>query len=144
MSANDYTELILLRLLDRGEITPEQFRSFLDRYYGEADSSAGLRIYADRWTRLKNLTTIRDNAGSPRKTPYERPYSSCPDVSQTWPGDDSVTNGVPREVKVAGYVEPASAGAEAAGGETASVYLESIGESLIQVVVAVRDFAGLS
>ena len=45
---------------------------------------------------------------------------------------------------VAGYVEPGSAGAEAAEGETASVYLEAIGQSLIQVVVAVRDFAGLS
>jgi large subunit ribosomal protein L7/L12 len=43
-------------------------------------------------------------------------------------------------VRVAGYAEP---GAEAAAGETASVYLEAIGESLIQVMVTVRDFAGL-
>jgi large subunit ribosomal protein L7/L12 len=47
-------------------------------------------------------------------------------------------------VRVAGYVEPGSAGAEAAEGGTASVYLEAVGESLIQVLVTVRDFAGLS
>jgi large subunit ribosomal protein L7/L12 len=144
MSAHDFTELLLYRLLDRGEITPEQFRSFLDRYYAEGGPSAGLRIYADRWARLKNLTTVREGAGLFRKTPYEQPFSCCPDVSQTWPGGDLVTIGVPREVRVAGYAEPGSAGAEAAEGATASVYLEAIGESLIQVVVAVRDFAGLS
>jgi large subunit ribosomal protein L7/L12 len=143
MSAHDFSELLLYRLLDRGEITPEQFRSFLDRYYGEADSAAGLRIYADRWARLKNLTTIRESAGLPRKAPYEQPFSCCPDVSPTWPGG-LVTIGVPREVRVAGYVGPGFDGAEAAEGGTASVYLEAIGESLIQVVVAVRDFAGLS
>lgn len=144
MSAHDFSELLLYRLLDRGEITPEQFQSFLDRYYGEADSAAGLRIYADRWARLKNLTTIRDSTVLSRKTPHERPFSCCPDVSATWPGGDLVTIGVPRDVRVAGYVEPGSAGAEAAEEGTASVYLEAIGESLIQVVVAVRDFAGLS
>jgi large subunit ribosomal protein L7/L12 len=144
MSAHDFSELLLYRLLDRGEITPEQFRSFLDRYYGEGGPSAGLRIYADRWARLKNLTTIRENAVAPGKTPYEQPYSCCPDVSPPWPGDDPVTIGVPSDVRVAGYVEPGTAGAETAEGGTASVYLEAIGESLIQVVVAVRDFAGLS
>jgi ribosomal protein L7/L12 len=45
---------------------------------------------------------------------------------------------------VAGYAEPDAAGASVAEGETASVYLEAIGESLIQVVMTVRDFAGLS
>ncbi len=44
---------------------------------------------------------------------------------------------------MAGYAEPGSAGVEAAPGETASVYLEAIGESLIQVFVTVRDFTGL-
>ena len=144
MSGHDFTELLLYRLLGRGEITPEQFRSFLDRYYGDTEPAAGLRIYADRWARLKNLTTIREDAGLPRKTPYERPFSCCPDVSATWPGGDLTTIGVPNEVRVAGYVEPGSAGAEAAEGGTASVYLEAVGESLIQVLVTVRDFAGLS
>lgn len=144
MSAHDFSELLLHRLLERGAITPEQFRSFLDRYYGEADAAAGLRIYADRSARLKNLTTVRESAGLPRKTPHERPFSCCPDVSATWPGGDLVNIGVPNDVRVAGYVEPGSAGAEAAEEGTASVYLEAIGESLIQVVVAVRDFAGLS
>ncbi len=144
MSGHDFTELLLYRLLDRGEITPEQFRSFLDRYYGEADSAAGLRIDADRLARLKNLTTVRESPSLPRKTPYEQPFSCCPDVSPTWPGGDLVTIGVPSEVRVAGYVEPGSTGAAAAEGGTASVYLEAIGESLIQVVVTVRDFAGLS
>lgn len=143
MSAHDFSELLLYRLLDRGEITPERFRDFLDRYYGEGGPGAGLRIYADRWARLKNLTTIRENAVAPRKTPYEQPYSCCPDVSPTWPGG-LVALGVPSDVRVAGYVEPGTAGAEAVEGGTASVYLEAIGESLIQVVVAVRDFAGLS
>jgi large subunit ribosomal protein L7/L12 len=144
MSGHDFTELLLHRLLDRGEITPEQFRSFLDRYYGEAGPGAGLRIYDDRRARLKNLTTIRVDAVAPRKTPYEQPHSCCPDVSPTRPGGDLVTIGVPSDVRVAGYVEPGSEGAEAAEGGTASVYLEAIGESLIQVVVTLRDFAGLS
>ena len=47
-------------------------------------------------------------------------------------------------MRVAGYFEPGVAGAEAAEGGTASVFLESIGESLIQVVVTVRDVLGLS
>jgi ribosomal protein L7/L12 len=144
MSGHDFSELLLHRLLGSGVITPEQFRSFLDRYYGEADSSAGLRIYAERWTRLKNLTTIREDAVAPRKTPNEHPFSCCPDVSPTWPGGDLITIGVPREVRVAGYAEPGAAGTEAAEGGTASVYLEAIGESLIQVLVSVRDFTGLS
>ncbi len=144
MSAHDFSELLLYRLLGRGEITPEQFRSFLDRYYGESGTSAGLRIYGDREARLKNLTTIRENTGAPRKRPDERPFSCCPDVSPSWPGGDLVTIGVPREVRVAGYAEPGSGGAEAAEAGTASVYLEAIGESLIQVVVTLRDFAGLT
>lgn len=144
MSAHDFSELLLYRLLGRGEITPEQFRDFLDRYYAESGTAAGLRIYAERWARLKNLTTIREDARLPRKSPNEHPFSCCPDTSPTWPGGDLVTIGVPKEVKVAGYVEPGSLGAEAAPGETASVYLEAIGESLIQVVATVRNFAGLS
>ena len=144
MSGHDFTELLLHRLLDQGQITPEQFRSFLDRYYGESDASAGPRIYADREARLKNLTTIRDDAVASRKTPNEQPFSCCPDISPTWPGSGLVTVGVPREVKVAGYAEPGTAVAEASEAGTASVYLEAIGESLIQVVVTVRDFAGLS
>lgn len=144
MSAHDFSELLLHRLLGRGEITPEQFRGFLDRYYGESDSSAGPRIYADRRARLENLTTVRDDPRLSRKTPYEPPFSCCPDVSPTWPGGDLVTIGVPSEVRVAGYAEPGSAGPEAAEGETASVYLEAVGKSLIQVVVTVRDFLGLS
>jgi large subunit ribosomal protein L7/L12 len=144
MSAHDFSELLLNRLLGRGEITTEQFRSFLDRYYAESEPAAGLRIYAHREARLQNLTTIRESPGVPRKTPNERPFSCCPDVSPTWPGGDSVTTGVPREVRVAGYAEPGSAGAAEAEGGTASVHLEAVGESLIQVVVTVRDFAGLS
>lgn len=144
MSGHDYSELLLHRLLGRGEITPEQFRSFLDRYYGETVPSAGQRFYADREARLKNLTTIRQAAGVPRKTPYEQPYSCCPDASASWAGNALAALGVPSDVRVAGYVETGSAGAEAAEGETASVYLEAIGESLIQVVVTVRDFLGLS
>lgn len=143
MSAHDFSELLLYRLLGRGEITAEQFRGFLDRYYGESGDAAGLRIYAERDARLRNLTTIREDAGVPRKTPYRQPFSCCPDASPTWPGGGLVTIGAPREVTVAGYAEPGSAGAEAATGETASVYLEAIGESLIQVLVTVRDFTGL-
>ena len=143
MSAHDFSELLLYRLLGRGEITPEQFRGFLDRYYAESGDAAGLRIYAQRDERLKNLTTIREDAGAPRKTPNKQPFSCCPDVSPNWPGGGVVNIGVPREVLVAGYAGPGSAGVEAATGETASVHLEAIGESLIQVLVAVRDFTGL-
>jgi ribosomal protein L7/L12 len=144
MSGHDFTELLLYRLLERGGLTAEQFRDFLDRYYGADDPAAGLRIYAQRETRFKNLTTIRDDAGLPRKTPNEQPFSCCPDVSANRPGGGLVTVGVPSDVRVAGYAEPDGAGAEASEGGTASVYLEAIGESLIQVVVTVRDFAGLS
>jgi large subunit ribosomal protein L7/L12 len=144
MSGHDYSELLIYRLLGLGQITPEQCQSFLERYYAEAGTSAGQRFFADREARLNNLTTIRETAGAPRKTPYEQPYSCCPDASASWAGGSLATIGVPAEVRVAGYVEPVSPDAEAAEGGTASVYLESIGESLIQVVVTVRDFLGLS
>ena len=143
MSGHDFTELLLHRLLGRGEMTAEQFRDFLDRYYAGSGDAAGPRIYADRDARLKNLTTVREEPGVPRKSPHEQPFSCCPDASPTGPGGGHVTIGVPREVSVAGYADDASPGAGAAPGGTASVYLEAVGESLIQVVVTVRDFAGL-
>jgi large subunit ribosomal protein L7/L12 len=145
MSAHDFSELLVHRLLERGEISPEQFRGFFDRYYGEADTSAGLRIYDDRRARLQNLTTVRADAVLPRKRPYEQPFSCCPDASAGWVGGAYASVGVPQDVRVAGYVGPGAAGAEETeAGGTASVYLEAVGESLIQVVVTVRDFAGLS
>ena len=52
-----------------------------------------------------------------------------------------MTIGVPTEVSVAGHAEPSEFDSESG---TASVYLKSIGESPIQVLVTVRDFAGLS
>ena len=142
MSGHDFSELLIYRLLGLGEITAEQCQSFLERYYAEAGPSAGQRFFADREARLKNLTTIREDSYAPRKKPYERPYSCCPDASPTW--GDSVTSGVPAEVRVAGYVEPGSAGAETTEGGTASVFLDAVGESPIQVLVTLRDFKGLS
>jgi ribosomal protein L7/L12 len=149
MSAHDFSELLLYRLLGRGEITADEFRSFLDRYYAESEPSAGQRIYADREARLKNLTTVREELGALKKSPNEQPFSCCPDALASW---GEVTLGVPRDVIIAGHSGPdvagsgvadeEAAGDEAAGGETASVYLEAVGESLIQVVVAVRDFTG--
>jgi large subunit ribosomal protein L7/L12 len=139
MSAHDFSELLLNRLLGRGEITDEQFRSFLDRYYAESEPAAGLRIYAEREARLKNLTSVREDLDAWKKTPNEQPFSCCPDALTSW-GDVSL--GVPRDVIIAGYSGPDVEGGEAAGVETASVYLEAVGESLIQVVVAVRDFTG--
>jgi large subunit ribosomal protein L7/L12 len=144
MSGHDFSELLLYRLLGRGEITAEQCRGFLDRYYAEAGPSAGERFYDDREARLKNLTTIREATGAPRKTPYEQPYSCCPDASASWVGTALAEIGVPAEVRVAGYAEPGESGSAAAEGATASVYLESIGESPIQVLVTIRDFVGLS
>lgn len=144
MSGHDFSELLIYRLLGRGEISAEQCQSFLGRYYAAAGPSAGQRFYADREARLKNLTTIRENVGGPRKRPYQEPYSCCPEASASWAGGAFARIGVPSEVRVAGYVEPGAASAEAAEGGTASVFLEAIGESLIQVVVTVRDFAGLS
>lgn len=143
MSAHDFSELLLNRLLGRGEIDDEQFRNFLDRYYAESEPAAGQRIYAQREARLKNLTTVREELNAWKKTPNEQPFSCYPDT----PGWGSFSVGVPRDVIIAGYndsdVEGSDvAGGEAAGGETASVYLEAVGESLIQVVVAVRDFTG--
>ena len=140
MSAHDFSELLLYRLLGRGEITAEQFRSFLDRYYADSEPAAGLRIYADREVRLNNLTTVREDLAAFKKTPNEQPFSCCPDALASW---GEVSLGVPRDVIIAGYSGPDVVGDEAAGGETASVYLEAVGESLIQVVVAVRDFTGV-
>lgn len=139
MSAHDFSELLLYRLLGRGEITDEQFRDFLDRYYAESEPAAGLRIYANREVRLRNLTTVREDLVAFKKTPNEQPFSCCPDALTSW-GDASL--GVPRDVIVAGYSGPDVEGTDIAGDETASVYLEAVGESLIQVVVAVRDFTG--
>ena len=139
MSAHDFSELLLYRLLGRGEITPDQFKSFLDRYYADSEPSAGQRIYADGEARLKNLTTVRMDMASLKKAPDEPPFSCCPDADASW---GVVSLGVP-EVRIAGYAEPGAASAEATGGELASVYLEAIGESLIQVMVTVRDFTGL-
>jgi ribosomal protein L7/L12 len=144
MSAHDFSELLLYRLLGRGEITPEQFKSFLDRYYAESGAIDGEKIYANGEERLKNLTTVRADTGAPRKTPNEPPFSSCPDAVASWGGADDTAPGVPREVRMAGAPEPGAAGAEATGSELASVYLEAVGESLIQVVMAVRNFTGLS
>ena len=144
MSAHDFSELLLYRLLGRGEIPPDQFASFLDRYYAESGPSVGQKIYADGEARLRNLTSIRESAVVPRKTPNKEPFSCCPDAVTGWVGSSLASIGVPQDVVMAGYAEPGVAVAEAADGETASVYLEAVGESLIQVVVAVRDFTGLS
>lgn len=138
MSGHDFSELLLYRLLGRGEITPEQCRGFLERYYGEA----GRGFYDDREARLNNLTTVREGAGAPQKKPYEQPYTCCPGANAGWPGGAFDAIGVPPDVRVAGYGGEASEGAGAGG--TASVYLESVGESPIQVLVTVRDFVGLS
>lgn len=139
MSAHDFSELLLYRLLGRGDINDEQFRSFLDRYYAESEPAAGLRIYANREARFKNLTTVREELSALKKSPNEQPFNCCPDAPASW-GES--TPGVPRDVIVAGYSGPYIEGDEAADVETASVYLEAVGESLIQVVVAVRDFTG--
>ena len=67
------------------------------------------------------------------------PTSCCPDVSPAWPGGDLVTIGVPVEVRVAGYAEPSEFDSDRG---TASVYLTSIGESPIQVLVTVVTSRG--
>jgi ribosomal protein L7/L12 len=137
MSAHDFTELLLHRLLGLGEITPEQFVSFLDRYYEKP--STGQMFYADGERRLRNLTTIRESAIAYHKTPHQQPSSCCPDAVASWVGTSQASIGVPQHVTFVGGAE-----ARADDGTTASVYLESIGTSLIQVVVALRDFRGLS
>jgi ribosomal protein L7/L12 len=137
MSAHDFSELLLYRLLGRGEITADEFVRFLDRYFADAEPSAGRRIYANAEERLRNLVTVRPESG--RKTPNVRPFSCCPDVTS---GDTSV--GVPSDVRVVGEIEPGVAAArEFDEGGSASVYLEAVGPSLIQVVVVLRDFTGL-
>jgi ribosomal protein L7/L12 len=140
MSAHDFSELLLYRLVGRGEMTDDEFKNFLDRYYAESEPSAGQRIYADREERMKNLTTVRESTGVPKKTPNEPPFTCCPDIDASR-GDVSL--GVPSDVRIAGEPEAGAGVAEAIEGELASVYLEAIGESLIQVVTTVRNFTGL-
>jgi ribosomal protein L7/L12 len=140
MSAHDFSELLLYRLLGRGEITPDEFKSFLDRYYAESEQSAGQKIYANAEERLKNLTTIRPGTGVPKKTPNERPFSCCPDANASWVESSS---GVP-DIRIAGSPESVDASAEATDGGLASVYLEATGESIIQVMVTIRNFTGLN
>lgn len=114
--------------------------SFVDRYYAESEPSAGQRIYARAEERLKNLTTVRASAGVPKKTPNALPFSCCPDVA--FPGSLAPL-GIPNEVRITGGPEPGDTTSEGTEGELASVYLEITGASLVRVVVAVRDFAGL-
>ena len=143
MSAHDFSELLLYRLIGRGEIMVEQFKSFLNRYFSETESSAGERIYADGEARLKNLTTVREDLNAFKKTPNQEPFSSCPDVHTGW-GGTLASTGIPEEVTVAGYSESDVADGEASEEGTASVYLEEVGESLIRIMMTVRDFNGLS
>lgn len=136
MSGHDFSELLLYRLLGRGEITVEEFKEFVDRYFAQAETGAGERIYANAEQRYENLVTVRPDMGSYKKAPGTPPFSCWPDAR---PGMENVP-GIP-EARLAGDSED---GADAST-DTApiSVYLEAVGPSLIQTVAVLRDFAGL-
>jgi hypothetical protein len=73
MTAYDYSELILYRMLDAGQIPEEGARTFLDRLY----PGNGETVFADRSARFANLLGVRPATGF-RRPPGTRPWMSGP------------------------------------------------------------------
>jgi hypothetical protein len=71
MTGNDFSELILYRVLDAGQTTPQQALDFLDRLY----PGRGEALFAQRSARYANLVGVRPS------TAFRRPPDSVPCVS---------------------------------------------------------------
>ncbi len=75
MSALDFTELVMNRLLERDEVGEATWIAFFDRYFPTPPQ--GKSLWAERSNRLKNLGVIRES-GTWRKRPGEPPIASGP------------------------------------------------------------------
>jgi hypothetical protein len=73
MTGNDFSELILYRVLEAGQTTSQEALSFLDRLYpGHAES-----VFAARSQRYANLVGVRPSAAF-RRPPGSAPWTSGP------------------------------------------------------------------
>jgi hypothetical protein len=81
IGANDYTELLAHRMLEKKLVDEKGFIAFCDAHFKK---TAGKDIYADRAKRLANLTEIRGvtterpGSGPYRKKVGEKPIASGP------------------------------------------------------------------
>jgi len=81
IGANDYTELLLHRMLERKLVDEAAFVAFFDAY---GSKTPGQKVFADRAQRLKSLTEIRGvvtsapGSGPSRKKPGAKPIASGP------------------------------------------------------------------
>lgn len=78
LSAHDYTELLMLRLLHAGTIDAAAFIDFFNRYFPKGKPGAGQRMYDERELRFANLVVVRDLPGVFRKPPGGKPWASGP------------------------------------------------------------------
>ena len=78
MTAHDFTELLLYRMLEDNTIDAARFIDFLNKYYKEKEPAGGQRIYDDRETRKANLVVVRDNPHQFRKKPGQQPFTCGP------------------------------------------------------------------
>lgn len=75
MGGNDFTELLLHRLLLAGRVDAAEFEAFFDRCFG---SGKGKAIHEDRARRFGNLVEVRATGGGFRKAPGAEPWESGP------------------------------------------------------------------
>lgn len=76
VDADDFTELVMNRLLERKAVDQAGFVAFFDAYFAKAPKGTGQKLYEARAERLKNIVAIRE--GPYRKTPGEKPHASGP------------------------------------------------------------------
>lgn len=76
IAADDYTELLMNRLLEKKAVDQAGFVAFFDAYFAKAPKGTGQKLYDARAERLKNVLEIRK--GPYRKPPGERPHVSGP------------------------------------------------------------------
>lgn len=74
IGGNDYSELLMHRMLQSGQVDEKAFVAFFDAYNPK---TPGKTVLADREKRFKNLTEIRKDQGY-RKKPGEKPVASGP------------------------------------------------------------------
>jgi hypothetical protein len=82
LSADDFTELLLHRLLIARKIDADGFVAFMDRYSGQMKLGEGRRILADAARRYLNLVSVRVGTGGFRKRPGDLPLECGPVLPQ--------------------------------------------------------------
>jgi len=78
LAGTDYTELIMLRLLQAGKVDQATYVKLFDRIYPPKDKpSPGQIMYDDRVNRMNNLVSVRQ-APYYQKPPGQKPWVSGP------------------------------------------------------------------